>query len=131
MVPGFTVTRTTDRRIVLVVEDSRGDTTAAPIYGNVYIEGVQVIRLGPGRSRYLGTALPDIAEICQRSPPPVIVLSRRDEDLQLKLSASRVALELAVEAARQRPRPPRAPRQPRHGFQQAARLPCFRGVRRR
>ena len=54
-----------------------------------------------------------------------------DEDLMKKRAQSKSAYETMIAAARARPKPARAPRQPRHGFQDAPRLPCYRGVRAR
>lgn len=100
-------------RIVLVVETLTNDTTAGALAGRLYLDGFEVVRLerGAEQSMMLQTSLPDYRSLCVPIHPPQILIG----DLALARSSSRTA---------------RAPaRQPRHGFQQLARLPCYRGSR--
>lgn len=115
-------------RIVLVVETRTNDTTAGALAGRLYLDGYEVVRLerGAEQSMMLQTSLPDYRSLCVPIHPPQILIG----DLVPKRRASKIALEQQVALARSSSRTARAPaRQPRHGFQQLARLPCYRGSR--
>lgn len=131
MINDGTVRESVDNRLVLIVEGGEVTTSASDAFrAELRYRGIRVVSIGREQPT---TAAPTFfrPEWLDANQSVAKLIIDIDEDLIAKRAHSRQALEALVTNERRRPRAARAPRQPRHGYRDAPRLPCYRSVRAR